>query len=261
MTQSVIMADENQFEDQVVEAIRGLGFMVLRAKLPVDFVFEGKGVGGKTVVVGWERKRTNDIIQSVGTRPGTGSGRLNRQLFDAVEWGCHELGLLWEDVSRVDRHGALEIYNHGGWRQAGKPDPMMWRDFDNYLSTLSKVVGVQVKRVGSPQESARTLVNNYWWWQKAIEEHQSYDKLYEPDAGVALLGRHPIFNQILSRIKGFGPTKQADAYKYFQGWTVGDALMAEGREWAKIKGVGKTLAGNVEKAMDSIIGKEDNPWK
>ncbi len=96
---TLILVDRDSHEDVIAGLLPSLGIPTVRADLPLDYVFTGLGEGGAQVSVGVERKKCQDLVNSLR------NGRLVAQFRRALGEGINELCFLFEDEVRVSNGG------------------------------------------------------------------------------------------------------------------------------------------------------------
>lgn len=242
----MILADDNQWEDQVVKYLREQGAIVIRAALPVDYAFYGVGKLGKPTIIGAERKKMQDLSNSArGGKGKKGEGaRLVHQYRRAREWGCESLMLMVEDIIRPQNPSReLQRLHRTDWESI-KP-PMQYRDLDNFLNTLFWVLGIHVKRSSDPWETSQQLIDAWWWWQEPIETHTSWARFDESAEPALLSGKVPLVNEMVGKLDGIGWVKAEAFRQRFRGYSILGALAADVEEWMEIEGIGEKIAQKV----------------
>lgn len=124
-------------------------------------------------IIGFERKRIHDLINSMEDRRLSGSQLKGMHAtYDRVE-------LIVESIYRPGENGEIEVPGRSGWQ------PLFWRgggisyrQVDSYLYSQYECGGVAIWRTGYVQETAQLLVSRWHWWQKPYHLHKSHDTIY-----------------------------------------------------------------------------------
>lgn len=208
-----------------------------------DAAFLGHGhEGDHSVSVGIEIKKIHDLISSID------SGRLNgHQLpgllrqYDAV-WLVVEG--LWRP-SPVD--GVLELHKRGKWEALSHGRrTYMFKEVDNFLTTLELKAGLRIRRTASSDETARMIAGLYGWWtNKTWAQHRSHLALHRPDT--AMLIPPPLRRRIASELPGIGHERSAEVARHFPNTL--QMVNADVKEWTGITGIGKTIARRIVEAL------------
>jgi ERCC4-type nuclease len=196
------------------------------------------GYGPETqIVVGVERKRITDLLQSLI------SGRLSgHQLPGLVESYAYRW-LLVEGSYRESPDGFVEIpRGHGKWDVIR----LQYTALENYLVTLCLRGGIHVQRTYSVHESAAWLdALHRWWTRKDWADHRSHLALHQ-SADYAIFLRPTLVHAMAAQLPGIDQKAKDIAVKFK---SVADMVAAEEPEWRTIPGIGKTLAARIHKAL------------
>lgn len=199
-----------------------------------DVAFATTSPEGKPVVIGIERKRIRDLIQSAQ------SGRLaGHQIPGMLEQYTYRW-ILVEGIFRTGDRGQLEV-------PAGKKQ---WRSLsmtgvglDRYLLTLELRGGCGIRRTYSADDTAQFIEAIWGWWtQKSWGKHRSHLALHKaPD--VALFSPPSLVQRMAAELPGIGYDKASAVAKVFP--TPRAMLDAGADEWLTIPGIGKTLTTRI----------------
>ena len=140
-----------------------------------DLAWDGKGPDGEVVRVGVERKRIDDLLQSLHTKGSSGVGRLvGSQLPDMAM--IYDYGyVVVEGIWKAGSNGQLMVL--GGdkrWYDSG----VTTRQVHNFLSGLTLRAGFIVWQTSSPEQTVEWGVDQYRMWEKPWEEHRSHTGVY-----------------------------------------------------------------------------------
>lgn len=213
--------------------------------IPVDLVtldfgdaaFCGNGADG-LMQVGIEIKQIRDLLNSI--QDGRFSGHqvpgLLRQ-FD-IAW------LIVEGMWRAGSDGMLELFRRGKWEALELGSRRyLYREPDNFLTTLTLKTGIYVKRTANREETAHVIANLYkWGTDKSWEQHRSHLALHRP-ADATFLVPPPLRHRVAREFDGIGDGKSTGVRNLFR--TTIEMVNAPESEWLKMAGVGKTLAKRI----------------
>lgn len=200
--------------------------------------------------IGIELKKFDDILTCVTT--GRFSGHQLRGM--AIDYA--EQFLIIEGLWRPNpSDGVLETWgwNHETkkreWIAAGRGRRRwQYRDFDAYLNTQEIKGGIRIKRTTTPDETARVVYGLYNWWQD-YEGHRSHLALNRAGRDGAIFFKPTFARRVATELPGVGFERSGDVAAAFP--TVRRMLDATPKEWAGVKGIGKTLAKRIVEAWDS----------
>jgi ERCC4-type nuclease len=193
--------------------------------------------------IGIELKKLNDMLQCIVT------GRFSGHQLSGLARSFDDVWLIVEGFWRPGDDGVLETWKRGGWEpvQLGKRR-WMYRDFDNFLTTIEVKGGVRVKRTASEGETARVIYGLYNWFQD-VDGHRAHLALNRAGRDGALFVRPTLARRVAAELPGVGFERSSDVASAFP--TVRRMLEATPKEWAAVKGIGKTLAKRIVEAWDS----------
>lgn len=239
---------------------RGVPHVVKR--LPYgDAAFVGQGPEGRPVPVGIEIKAIGDLIQCM-----TDDRFVGHQL-PGLRNTYEQTYLVIEGLYRPGADGVLEV-PHGS-RQGGSGDAIgfrpssffsrrakgsatkpgsqskwspyqlgqrrfMYRDIDNFLTSMEIMGGVRLRRVANRSETAFLIADLYGWWSKEWEDHHAhlgFDESSRPDA--IFLRKPSLVCEFASRFPGIGWKRAHEVEKAFQ--TIEMMVMASPEEWAEVR--------------------------
>lgn len=213
-----------------------------------DLAFIGNGPEGCPVPVGIEVKAVPDMLQSMAT------GRLSGHQLPGLLGAYEQVWLVVEGEYRPSpRDGVLEVHRQKGGRGywapaiAGRDRRFMYRELDNYLTTLEIKAGVKFRRTTSRHETARVVADLYHWWcSRDFEDHRSHIQLHQPPDH-ALIRKPTLLRQVAACLPGVGWKKSQAVEKHF-GSTYA-MVTADPPAWAEIDGIGKTMANTITCAL------------
>lgn len=221
--------------------------------------FNGLGVPawleyGDAVFWAWDKssticaeiKRVLDLLISIER-----TGRLEQQMRSARQvHRAYYLVLHGFKYIGANREGMVSQWTRDGWKPIVIPDrvvngrteghQMSYRRMDNYLNSLATLEGVVIKQTRDEQETARVIVDLYWFWQKALEEHTSTRRLYQP---AYLDSKPPLAWKWANDLGGVGFKRGKAAARYFG--SASALANAPVEEWEKVDGIGEKLARQI----------------
>jgi hypothetical protein len=146
-----------------------------------DCMFEGNGPDG-TVVVGCERKKLGDFIQSMKDR------RLSGHQLRGMSTSYDFIYLFIEGIWRPGRHGEIEELRGRDWApfysrgdefgQGNGRSAISYRQVIAYRTSIETIGNIVVERTMSSFETAANYSAIYHWWQKPWADHKSYDQVH-----------------------------------------------------------------------------------
>lgn len=216
-----------------------------------DCCFLGHCERGESTI-GVERKRLKDLISSMRDRRLSG-----HQLGGLLELYEHVF-LIVEGMYKQGENGEVVEYRGNGRVGGWKPvyvgsQPILYREIDNYLTTLELKAGVHVKRTARDTETVHAIVDLYRWFNdKTWDKHVAHDQIYAPFNPNN--GKRAVFRQrkirlvekMAAQLPGVDRKAREVAEKFK---TVENMVQAGEREWMKIKGIGKIMARRLCQAM------------
>lgn len=241
----MIMVDPRAGSGHLLAPIRSLGVEVELVELPfADIAFIGVGPDSRPVPVGIEVKKLGDLLACIG------NGRFSGHQLPGLLGDYESVWLLVEGLWRPDATGVLETPMHGGWRplQYGNRR-WMYREVDNFLLTLTLKAGVRVIRTGSSRETAQSLVDLYKWWTvKGWDGHKSHLAIHQIAPPTALLRKPSLMRVLASNLPNVGWERSLAVERHFA--SIRAMVAAGAKEWAKVEGIGKGIAGKLDKLFD-----------
>lgn len=208
-----------------------------------DAAFIGRGPGDVPVLVGIERKRISDLLQSIS------SGRLVAGQLPQLVKQYDECWLLVEGNFIVDGQGVLMRPGRGGHHtpyQLGKKQYLA-RDLYKFLLTLEHCAGVRVQQTRDPEESAAWLASLYrWWTDKALDQHRAHLSMDRARDAV-LLRDLTLVERWAAELPGVGMERALAVGTAFPSALI--MACADESSWRQIPGIGKTLATRIVDAI------------
>lgn len=201
-----------------------------------DVAFEGRGDGGKSVMVGIELKTVGDLIGSLRTN------RINDQVRGLVETYDHRW-LVIEGEWDVDAKTGT-VCPKGGRKGTFKPT-MTVGELENRITTLEMLGGLRVRRTFNRADTLRFLASLYrWWTDRDCDAHSSHLTVYQPSLIIPVSQ----FRATVMTLPSIGRKTSKLVEQHFQ--TLRRAFSARGPEWTMIDGIGAKTAQAIQDVID-----------
>ncbi len=213
-----------------------------------DFVFTGCGPDSTTRTYAFERKRLSDMIQSM--RSGRLSGHQLIGLLDTY----HSVSVIVEGNYRPGKDGILEEQHYGKYWKPAAGGKVMYRELDAFTTTLNQLCGVSILRSNDAYETAVMLCTRYIWAQKEWESHTGHLAIHSdtPEWERVQSGfikpsirlvKPSLLRKLANQLEGIGWGRSKAVAEHFT--TAQEMVNAPVKEWLKIEGIGKGIAGKV----------------
>lgn len=169
----MIYLDDRIGSGELLPLFKPYGVSVSRERMEFgDMAWEGWGPRGKCMV-GVERKRIDDLLQSIHTKRL--SGHQLPGMVDHYDYGYLVVEGLW----KASESGELLVregdWDRGRWVGRGVPT----RAVHNYLMGLSLRAGLIAWRTTCERETVEFVVDQYrMWTEKRWEEHKAHEAVY-----------------------------------------------------------------------------------
>lgn len=239
-----VLVDPRVGSGDLVPALKALGCPV--DSQPLDFAdcaFVGNGKDGP-VAVGIELKKLSDILACVST------GRFSGHQLPGLVQTYTEIYLVIEGHYRPNpQDGVLEERWGKDWKPVNLGNRQwMYRDFENFLTTIEVRGGVRLRRVRDRQETARVVAGLYKWWTEDFDQHTSHIAINR-SRDTALLVKPSLRFQIASVLPGLGMMKAGMAAGHFP--STMQMINAGVKEWVSLPGIGKTIAERIVREVEN----------
>lgn len=206
-----------------------------------DAAFTGNGKDGP-IYVGVEIKKVHDALNCMA------DGRFAGHKLPGLVSSYDRIWLLVEGNYRPD-------FNTGVLLAAGEKAKelslgrrrFMFRDLDNWLTTMEVMGNIRVRRTGDRIETARVIADLYGWWNKDWSEHHSHLAMHEERSEVASLVRPTVTRKMYAQLPGVGWKKSKALEERFPSMvSLTEALISE---IAEVEGIGKVMAERILNAV------------
>lgn len=214
-----------------------------------DICFYGRGMKGKKVCIGFERKRlgggSDDLLQSIK------SGRLAGHQLPGMLMSYDMIYIIVEGYWRANpRSGELEEYRGKSWRPVAHGRRTYQASYIwNFINT-QWVTSDKIKAWPTPDArgTALYIMSIYKWWnEKNFEDHRSHLVHYKPFVNMMPLS--PVRRVIEALADGIGDRKSRVIDEYFP--NVDCMMKASKEDWMSIPGVGPKLAERIIREIHS----------
>ncbi len=198
---------------------------------------------GDGLLIGYERKRPSDLVNSMQDRRLSGHQLKNM-------WRCYDrVELIVEGLWRPGEHDELEVFTGKLWRPLfHRGSGVSFRQVDSFLYSQYECGGVPHWRTGGTVETSHLLASRYHWWQKDYDLHKSVEALYTNNPSVQkrgavlrLQGEPNAVTLMAAQIPGID-AKAWDVGRHFNNPT--EMIEANVAEWRRVEWIDRK--GNVK---------------
>lgn len=209
-----------------------------------DVCICGNGPDGP-LLVGVELKNIFDVVSSAET------GRLQATQIPAMLDTYQVNWLLYYGLYRVDNKGYLQVRRGNEWRAmrlGSRPVPYGY--VEGLVFDLA-MLNVNTRHVVDMREAAIWIAALHRWWSKPWDRHKAMRVIDKSQSGVSLMPE--MSEEVKQRCRtaatlpGVGFERAIAAANHFT--SVREMINADAVEWAKVPGVGKTIAKTVVEAV------------
>lgn len=208
-----------------------------------DVEIVGNGPDGLPILVGVEYKKLPDLIQCMET------GRLTGHQLPGMTETYDVIWLLVEGIWRENLStGLIEVPEGRSWRSLRTGRGITSSALEGYLMTLQQKLGIKVMRTGVVSQTVDWLYQlNRWWTGKEWEDHRAH-LTFDNSAAIAHLTRPSLIRRMAKELPGVGYDRSGHVAAHFTSPVA--MVLADEREWASIKGIGKETARRVVRALE-----------
>jgi ERCC4-type nuclease len=230
-----------------------------------DVALAGNGPNGD-VLVGIELKKINDVVACIG------DGRYTSHQLPGMLQSYDYSYLIVEGVVRASADGLLQIgysyprkdsdgnkikiglwdgKNYGGWWSdvsAGR-QRFTYRQFVNWLESISNLAGVRVLRSTCEAETVALIQSVQSWWQKDYGEHRSLQTFNESRPDAALLTKPSLRRRVAAELPGVHWVRSGALAGTFP--TTFDLVNASVEQLMSVEGIGVGIASKVYDSLRS----------
>ncbi len=232
-----LLVDRRQGSHELVKPLKKLGLPVEETTLEsADVMFEGRGEGGRPVLVGIEYKKLGELVQALRTERLQGHQLLKMQ-------AAYDFNYLLIEGEVLYGPSGILVQPSGYRRGQTRPIPgkMGVAELLKRLHTLHLRGGLNPLWSRSLPDTLQQITSLYRVWTDcALDEHKSHIAIYRPPA-LQPISQFRTFVQSLEGIS-FGTSKAIEAH--FHG-SIKAAVNASREEWLKIDGIGPKLATRI----------------
>jgi ERCC4-type nuclease len=130
----------------------------------------------------------------------------------------------------------------------------MWRDLENWLTTLRLFTGVIVEKTRSAMETAQLAVGLFRYFQKDWKDHRSHLNFYHSGPGTAIFHKPNVVMRVAKEYDGIGWEKAMEFSHKFK--TPRDFHNASIKDYMEVTGIGKTLATRIHNEVNTGVTRE-----
>jgi ERCC4-type nuclease len=200
-----------------------------------DVSFGGRGPEGCPWQIGIERKVVGDLCACIGN--GRFAGHQLPGLLSTYNFSY----LLVEGLMRCDlSNGYIKVYRNGGWEPVIQGSRQFTvNEVMGFLNTVTTMTGVRVWQTDGARETAAYVKwLHHWWNSKDMDEHRAHIAVNRS----IQIRQHTTAERIIAALPGIS-SKAPGVLKHFG--SVRTAMNADAKEWAEVKGIGKTIAQRI----------------
>jgi ERCC4-type nuclease len=178
----VLLLDDRTGSVDLAPHLLRLGIKARTTRLKFgDAAFHGHGPGEEDLVIGVERKRLTDMLQSMRGH------RLSGYQLPGMLETYHVSYLIIEGIWKVGSSGAIEVPSRrgGGWEPVSLGSSgqlFLYKELDKHVMSLENIAEVVVRRTSSPMETAMVLADATDWWSEPWKSHKSVYAAYIKEA-------------------------------------------------------------------------------
>lgn len=211
-----------------------------------DVAFFGHGPDGQfTVPIGIEYKKITEALDSFISKRFVGEqypkmSSLYQRIYFIIE-GEYKEGPDGTLVVPHWRDGRQQWISHG-WKTT-------YRQFDNWINSLTETGKVRFKHSRSAAESAAQVLDLYYMWTKDYNSHRtlfSFDRSQLPP----LIACPTTKRLIAAQLPGVGWDLSQRADEHFS--SVVDMATASEDQWSLIPGIGKKKAARIVQTLRQL---------
>lgn len=247
----MIFVDRRDGSHELVAPLRKLGLPVEETTLESgDVMFEGRGLGGVSILIGIEHKKLGELVTALRTERLQGSQLLKMRGADTPEEAPRYdfAYLLIEGEVQIDAQGYLLKKGQYGRPPSRLGGSMTESELEKRLATLHRCGGLLPVWSSSQRRSCAIIAAWYrTFTDRDLDAHVSHIAIYRPPA-LMPISEFRTFVQSINGIS-FGTSK---AIERAFGGSIRRAVNASMAEWRAIDGVGMKLA---QHAQDVFNGR------
>lgn len=243
----MMLVDDRTGSGDLVPHLKRLGVRAELCRLEFgDVAFVGNGPSGSVVHTGVEVKTVTDVLNCIN------DGRFAAHQLPGLLQTYDQVWLLVEGRWRPSQEGLLELYRKGFWGRSfqNRTTPFMYKTLDSWLMTMEIKAGIRYRKVDDRAEAVRFLACLYHWWtSKEYDQHRAHLALRN-NVPAAQFRKPSLIRNIAAQLPGVGWDRSKACEQHFD--SVRQMICAGPQDWAKVPGIGKTIA---KRLYDALSGK------
>jgi ERCC4-type nuclease len=206
-----------------------------------DVAFLGN-IKGHPVNIGIELKTVSDILACMR------DGRFAGHQLPGMMREYNYIYLVIEGGYRANVEGLLEVVKgKGRWGVHSHGGATMWRDLENFITTLEAKTNLRVRKTYNRRETvALVKALHSWWVNKEWGKHRSH-LAFDRSGTPAMPVPPSLLRRVAKELPGVGWGKSQAVEQHFK--TIEDMVGAKEEEWRKIEGIGKILSEKIVKGF------------
>jgi len=240
----MLLVDNRAGSRELVKPLRSLGLPVEETRLDsADVMFEGRGLGGVSILVGIEYKKLGELVQALRTERLQGHQLLKMRGAETPEEApLYEFAyLLIEGSVLVDRQGYLMKKGKYGRPPSRLGGSMTENELDKRLATMHRCAGLCPLWVTDQRRACAQIAAWYrTFTDRDLDQHVSHIAVYRPPSLVPISE----FRTFVQSLDGISFKTSLAVERHFKG-SIRAAVTASRAEWMRIDGIGPTLATRI----------------
>ena len=218
-----------------------------------DFCFPGNGPNNIPVLVGVERKRLRDMINSM--RKGRYSGEQLPKLFDHYEYIYLILEGRWKSDWKTGYlvHKPYARWEYLSYNSSSSSAPIHALELSSFLTDITTLTPVKLIRTEDERDTVNALVTLAHCWAKPWDKRESHvQAIHQPDQYIT--EKASTLRRVAFAIRGIGWERSRTVEEHFG--SVEDMATASVERWGKLPGFGKVLSRQVWNQLHGVYQKE-----
>jgi len=231
---------------ELVAPLQRMGLPVEETTLESgDLMWEGRGHGGASVLVGVEHKTVPELVGALRSNRLCGHQLLKMRGAEApTDPPLYPFAyLMIEGEVLFDSHG--QMLRRSGRQLKAMPGKMSRGEWGERLRTLHHCGGLTPIFTRTKQDTLWEIEGLYRWWTRTdLDQHKSHIAVYNPPSLVPISE----FRGFIQRINGISFVTSKAIEAHFKG-SIREAINASTETWSAIDGIGKKRAAQIVKTL------------
>lgn len=207
-----------------------------------DVAFLGN-INNHPVNIGIELKTVSDVLSCLK------DGRFAGHQLPGMRRAYDYIYLIIEGGYRANVDGLLEVIaGRGKWVIHSHGGATMWRDLENWITTMEAKTNLNVRKTYNRRETvALVKALHSWWVNKEWGKHRSH--LTFDRSGAPSLPIPPsLLRRMAAQLPRVGWSKSIAVEGHFK--TIKEMVLASEKTWQEIEGIGKILSKKIVEGLN-----------